>query len=182
MKGVKKTKSETGRTEKKIDQIQVETTTAAVETKPKAPVELPFPVPEGIKITEETPSTQSPPRETPTLVKTTTQATVLKPVKKPDAMPTSISPSKSRHISTRNRSRGHSGRNLPTRLIGTVEDTPPHEVRQILSGLGSRRRGLSKVEVPIEGNDATPAASSHQEQLPLADEVDYLYEYYDYLI
>lgn len=65
--------------------------------------------------------------------------------------------------------------------IGTVEDTPEDEVRRIMNGLGSRRRGLGRpqqkptTKLPIRPN---PVMST----TPPADEYDLYgdYYYYDY--
>lgn len=59
--------------------------------------------------------------------------------------------------------------------VGTVEDTPPGEVRQILSGFGSRRRGLGRPQVKPTTKKATVA----EPVFPKAPVESTVYDYYD---
>lgn len=80
--------------------------------------------------------------------------------------------------------------------IGTIEDTPIEQVHTILSGFGSRRRGLARptnpkkeIQVQAQANekinspvieepakDSLAASSNHD----LTSNLDELYDYYEY--
>lgn len=60
--------------------------------------------------------------------------------------------------------------------IGTVEDTPVAEVRRILGGLGSRRRGLGRPEEKPVNKKAVPTNLKKPDLEP--DVYDYYDDYY----
>lgn len=59
--------------------------------------------------------------------------------------------------------------------IGTVEDTPLDEVRRILNGFGSRRRGLGRPQA----RPTTKKATASEPVLPKAPVESTAHDYYD---
>jgi len=59
--------------------------------------------------------------------------------------------------------------------IGTLENTPPEQVSQILSGLGSRRRGLARPSKHAQLTTTTEEPALEDYKLE-----DYYYYYDDY--
>lgn len=67
--------------------------------------------------------------------------------------------------------------------IGTMEDTPQDEIRRILGGLGSRRRGLGRPQKPVQKQPAPKSPPVVKQKAvpeePAYDDYydDYYYEY-----